>query len=210
MFRLWWVPIGVQDARFGAYVRYPSADLFAILALESHRARCAVVGEDLGTVERGVRAELRRRGVMSSRIVWFESRAPSRFPKHALAALATHDLPTVAGLWSGEDLRELAPEGDQVNREGWERVRARLARLTGCGAEASTEEVIEAAYVALAEAPSQLVMASMDDATSSLRRPNIPGARHRPNWSIPLSRTLDQIRRDRLPKRIAGALNARR
>jgi 4-alpha-glucanotransferase len=147
---------------------------------------------------------------MSSRIVWFESRPPSRFPKHALAALATHDLPTVAGLWSGEDLRELSPEGDQVNREGWEPVRARLARRTGCDADARVEEVIEAAYVALAEAPSQLVMASMDDATSSLRRPNIPGARHRPNWSIPLPRTLEQIRSDRLPKRVAGALNARR
>jgi 4-alpha-glucanotransferase len=207
---LWWVPAGVQDARFGAYVRYPATDLFAILALESNRAQCAVVGEDLGTVERGVRTALRRRGVMSSRIVWFESRPPSQFPKHALAALATHDLPTIAGLWSGEDARELLVEGHQVSREGWDRVRARLARLTGCDAEASIEEVIEAAHVALAEAPSQLVMASMDDATCSLRRPNIPGARHRPNWSIPLPRTLEQIRRDGLPKRIAGALETRR
>jgi 4-alpha-glucanotransferase len=210
LFRLWWVPIGAQDARFGAYVRYPSADLFAILALESHRARCAVVGEDLGTVERGVRAELRRRRVMSSRIVWFESRPPRQFPKRALAALATHDLPTVAGLWNGDDMQELLVEGHQVSREGWDKVRARLARLTGCRDDASLEEVIERAHVALAQAPSQLLIASMDDATCSRRRPNIPGAQHRPNWSIPLPRTLEQIRRDRLPTRIAAALEARR
>ena len=104
LFRLWWVPLGAGDPSAGAYVRYPAAELLDILALESVRAGCGVVGEDLGTVESGVRPELRRRRLLSYRLAWFESRAPERFPTQALAALTTHDLPTAAGVWTGADL----------------------------------------------------------------------------------------------------------
>ena len=92
MFRLWWVPLRAGDPSEGAYVRYPAHELLDILALESLRAGCGVVGEDLGTVENGVRSELHRRGLLSYRLAWFEARPPERYPAQALAAL-THPRP---------------------------------------------------------------------------------------------------------------------
>jgi 4-alpha-glucanotransferase len=43
--------------------------------------------------------------LLSYRLLWFETTPPARYPELALAAVTTHDLPTVAGLWSGADLR---------------------------------------------------------------------------------------------------------
>jgi 4-alpha-glucanotransferase len=206
LFRLWWIPRGARDAAEGAYVRYPAADLLDIVALESHRARAFVVGEDLGTVEAGVRPELRRRGVLSYRLAWFEATPPQRYPAQALAALATHDLPTLAGVWTRADVLEMEQSGRSVNRGAEELVRQRLQRLTGAADDAPVSDVVVRAYRALAGAPSRLVAATLDDATAALRRPNLPGALGRPNWSIPLPRTLEQLRRDQLPRRIAAAL----
>ena len=208
LFRLWWVPAN-GGAAAGVYVRYPARELLDIVALESTRAGAFVVGEDLGTVEQGVRAELRRRRMLSYRIAWFEDRAPERYPAQSVAALSTHDLPTVAGVWTGADTRELEQCGIEVNRPAEERVRRRLQRLAGVGDDARPDDVIIGAYQALARAPSMLLLATLDDATASPRRPNIPGAMSRPNWSLPLTRTLEQLRRDRLPRRIAAALGGR-
>jgi 4-alpha-glucanotransferase len=209
MFRLWWVPES-RDPRDGAYVTYPAREMLDILALESHRAGCFVIGEDLGTVGSGVRPELKRRRVLSYRVAWFERVAPGHYPKQALAALNTHDLPTVAGLWSGEDEREMVAFGVPVTPAAQARVRRRLTQLADVPESATAEVVVEAAYAALGAAPSMLVVASLDDVALSLRRPNLPGARPRPNWSIPLPRTLEQLRRDSLPRRVAAALNRRR
>ena len=100
LFRLFWIPPGASPAD-GAYVRFPASELLDILALESVRARAWIVGEDLGTVEDHVRSALADRGVLSYRLLWFEPRPPESFPRQSLAVCTTHDLPTVAGLWSG-------------------------------------------------------------------------------------------------------------
>jgi len=210
MFRLWWVPLSAKDPSAGAYVRYPAHELLDVLALESVRAGCGVVGEDLGTVESGVRSELHRRGLLSYRLAWFEARPPERYPAQALAALTTHDLPTATGVWTGADLAELESSGRPVNRSAELGLRRRLRRLAGVGDDAPASQVIERAYAALGRAPSRLVVATLDDASLAGRRPNMPGDVDRANWSIPLPRTLEQLRRDELPKRIAAALNARR
>ncbi len=209
LFRLWWVPLGSGDASAGAYVRYPASELLDILALESVRAGCGVIGEDLGTVESGVRPELRRRGLLSYRLAWFESKPPDQYPAQALAALTTHDLPTTAGVWTGADLAEIQDSGRPVNRRAELSVRRRLQRLAGVSDGDPVPVVIERAYAALGRAPSRLVVATLDDATLAVRRPNLPGDLDRPNWSIPLPRTLEQLRRDPLPRRIAAALNRR-
>jgi 4-alpha-glucanotransferase len=209
LFRLWWVPLGARDPSAGAYVRYPATELLDILALESFRSGCGVVGEDLGTVESGVRSELHRRGLLSYRLAWFESRPPERYPTQALAALTTHDLPTAAGVWTGADLVEMEATGRPFNRVAELGVRRRLRRLAGADDSDPTSLVVERAYAALARAPSRLVVATLDDACLAERRPNMPGDTVRPNWSIPLPRTLEQLRRDELPRRIAAALNKR-
>jgi 4-alpha-glucanotransferase len=206
LFRLWWVPLSAQDPSAGAYVRYPAHELLDILAIESTRAGCGVIGEDLGTVEAGVRPALRRRRVLSYRLAWFEAQPPRRFPVAAVAALSTHDLPTAAGLWTGADLVEMAAGGRAVNRDAELRVRRRLQRLAGVADDDPPALVVERAYAALGTAPSRLLVATLDDASLAVRRPNLPGVVDRPNWSIPLPRTLEQLRRDALPRRIAAAL----
>jgi (1->4)-alpha-D-glucan 1-alpha-D-glucosylmutase len=101
--RLFWVLPGMEPAQ-GTYVRYPFADILGIVALESHRHRCLVIGEDLGTVPDEVRAALHDAGVLSYRLLIFERDSaghflpPDRYPAQALAACSTHDLPTLAGL----------------------------------------------------------------------------------------------------------------
>ena len=206
LFRLWWVPLRATDPSKGAYVRYPAHELLDVLAIESERAGCTIIGEDLGTVEDGVRPELRHRRVLSYRLAWFESEKPSRFPVGALAALSTHDLPTAAGVWTGADLREMESWGRAVNREAELGLQRRLRRLTGSAEGDPAPLVVERAYDALSTAPSRLIVATLDDAALAERRPNLPGAVDRPNWSIPLPRTLEQLRTDPLPRRIAAAL----
>ena len=103
LFRLFWIPHGMGP-QHGTFVRYKAEELLAIVALESHRAGAFVVGEDLGTVEMGVREQLAERNVLSYRLLWFETTPPRDYPPLAMVAVTTHDLPTIAGLWSGEDL----------------------------------------------------------------------------------------------------------
>lgn len=107
--RLWWVPKG-QGAKNGAYVQYPLDDLLAVLVLESHRNRCLVVGEDLGTVPPEIYEKLQKNGIYSYRVFFFSQAAdggfisPHDYPQQALAALTTHDMPTLRGYWHCDDL----------------------------------------------------------------------------------------------------------
>lgn len=185
LFRLWWVPAG-GTAADGAYVRYPAEDLLGIVALESSRAQALVVGEDLGTVEKGVREAMAEHGVLSYRLLWFEDDDPSTWPADAMAAITTHDLPTVAGLWSGADVAEQREHGTGTDEE-LERGRSSLLEhLPGVADGAPAEQAVEQAHRLLARAPSLLLSATLDDALGVSRRPNMPGAGDRPNWSLPL------------------------
>ncbi len=195
LFRLFWVPHGRPPAD-GSYVRYPSREILDLVAAESSRAGAFVVGEDLGTVEEGVREELAARQVLSYRLLWFEPGAPSAYPERALAAVSTHDLPTIAGVWTGAD--EAAPE-----------LRNRLTELAGVGHEASADEVVEHTYAALATAPSLLVAASLEDALGVTQRPNQPGTVNDTNWSVALPLSLEEIEGDSRPRTIAQVLARR-
>jgi 4-alpha-glucanotransferase len=139
LFRLWWVPRGCRSAD-GGYVHYRLDELMAIVALESWRQRCLVVGEDLGTVPPEVRAAMTDHGLYSYRVLFFEREADGRFrrpadyPRQALAAVSTHDLPTLASFWAGTDidLRErlgLYPESAQADLERAARAATRDALI---------------------------------------------------------------------------------
>jgi 4-alpha-glucanotransferase len=195
----------------GAYVRYPADDLLGILALESHRAAAWVVGEDLGTVEDHVRTELTRRDVLSYRLMWFEPHPPPAFPDQALAAVTTHDLPTVAGLWTGSDLEEQRKLGLDPNEEGQEAIRAKLGEWAGLADDADPADAVAAAYRLLAGAPSMVLAATLEDAAVVEERPNIPGTvDERPNWSLALPVSQEELERSETAGAIAAALNARR
>ncbi len=210
LFRLFWIPHGLPPAE-GGYVRYPAQELLAIVALESQRAGATVVGEDLGTVEAGVREELAAHGVLSYRVAWFEERPPARYPPLAMAAVTTHDLPTIAGLWTGADLTEQQALGLVGDGAALDETRARLAELSGLGPDAAVTDVIEAVHARLAEAPSLLVTATLDDALAVRERPNVPGTSlERPNWSIALPVALEALETAPLARRIATILATRR
>jgi len=192
LFRLFWIPVGEGPAA-GVYVRYPSRDLLDIVALESQRAGAFVVGEDLGTVEDTVRDELAARRMLSYRLLWFEERPPAEYRPESLAALTTHDLPTLAGIWEGSDPDAM--------------VRERLRRYAGVTDGRPTCEVAEAAYGALAASPSKLLAATLEDALGVPERPNKPGTTTEwPNWSLALPVSLEELRRDPRPARLAAAL----
>jgi 4-alpha-glucanotransferase len=185
LFRLWWVPKGMID---GAYVHYPTDELLEIVAIESHRAGAIVIGEDLGTVPAGVRRELRRRRMLSTRLALFERDPPARYPGQTFAGVTTHDLPTVAGAVTGSDLDDQAASGVQPDPEGLAKLRARLLAAAGIEEDAGLEEVVLGLHAALAASPSALVAATLEDALRMERRPNLPGtvSAQRPNWSLPL------------------------
>ncbi len=129
--RLFWVPQG-GEPRDGAYVHYPFEGLVGIVALESQRNRCMVIGEGLGTVSDEVRATLSRVGILSYRVLLFERqqsgdfKPPDEYPADSLVTAATHDLPTLAAWWEGRDLALRRELGLFPTQEGYqEQVRAR-------------------------------------------------------------------------------------
>ena len=228
--RLWWVPEG-RPASEGAYVRYPIADMLGIVALESHRNRCLVIGEDLGTVSDDLRASLAAADVLSYRLILFERdhgrfKAPPQFPPRALVAWATHDLPTFTGWWQEDDLRTRAALGlldaDGLKRECHERATARqllvevLARegLLDASTPAmgkATNELRDAVHAFAARAPCSVMVAQMEDVLGVADQANLPGTvDQHPNWRRKLPLPLEAWGRDENVRRVARLLTAAR
>jgi 4-alpha-glucanotransferase len=207
--RLYWVPDGARPTE-GVYIRYPFADLLDVIARESAQAGAYVVAEDLGTSEPEILDALAARRLLSYRLVWFEEKPPSKFPELAMAAVTTHDLPTVAGLWTGRDLELQRGLGLQPNSEGWEEIRAHLGQVAGVAPGAPVEDVIVGVHRALAGAPSLLVSATLDDAVAVVERPNIPGTISEwPNWCLALPVPLEELEKHPLARRVAKVLQRR-
>lgn len=210
LFRLFWMPADGGPAE-GTYVQYPFEETLGILALESQRTGSYVVGEDLGTVEDFVREELGRRDVLSYRLMWFEPEPPRTFPLRSLGAVTTHDLPTVAGLWSGADLEEQQRLGLEPNVDSSVEVRRRLAEWSGVDEDAPARDVVLGAYELLAEAPSAVVTPTLDDALVVTERPNMPGTTdERPNWSLALPKPLEGVEHDATVAEVAATLDRQR
>ena len=206
LFRLFWIPQEAEPS-MGAFVRYTADELLAILALESYRAHAFVVGEDLGTVEAGMRDQLDAHRLLSYRLLWFESEPPSSYPARALAAVTTHDLPTIAGLWSGADLQAQHDLGLQPNAAGLQEIRQRLQEMTGLSETAEVEAVVLRTHQLLAEAPSAVIVATLEDALAVAERPNMPNTTAEwPNWSLALPYPLETIERHPLVQTVATTL----
>jgi 4-alpha-glucanotransferase len=197
LFRLFWIPDGMSAAH-GAYVRYPAAILLALLAEESRRSGAFVVGEDLGLVEPTVRRHLRRRGSLSYRLLWFEGSEPDRWPREAVAAIETHDLPTVAGIWTRSE-----PE------HRLHHLRDKLVNMTHLPDDTPPIDVAVTAYGSLARGRPRMVLASLEDALGVHERPNVPGTTTEfPNWRRALPLTLEEIERADGVLRIARSMRA--
>jgi len=210
LFRTWWVPRGAA-ADGGAYVTAPSEELLAIIALESERAGAVAIGEDLGTVGAGVRAALAARGILSTRVAYFERRLEA-VPYLAQVSVTTHDLPTVAGVWTGADLAELEAIGAAHDPAAERGLRRRLEEVSGLPSTAGVAEVISAVHGTVAATPAALLTATLDDALAVPERPNIPGTGQgqRPNWSLALPIPLEALLEDRSVLALAAQLSSER
>ncbi len=189
LFRMFWIPRDATPST-GGYVRSHAEELLAVLAIESARAGTFVVGEDLGTVEEGVREALAANGVLGTRLVYFEDGPPATWRAGVLGAATTHDLPTIAGVWTGADERQRTDAG--LTTEGNDRLRASIARIAGDGAD--TADAITAVHRALAASPVEIALATLDDVLGVEERPNMPGTTDQwPNWSIALPEPIDRL-----------------
>jgi len=219
--RLYWVPPGLP-ADQGAYVRYPVEDLFRLVALESRRNRCLVIGEDLGTVPDGFRERMEQTGLFAYRVMVFEKedqgfRPPERFDEAALAIFATHDLPSARAWWDGHDIDaretlDLYPGPGQADEERIERGRDRtalVAALTEAGVLApgfpragalSDDEAVQlaaAAHAYLGQSRSRLMMVQIEDVLGLDLQMNLPGTTtEHPNWRRRYSAEVGQILAD--------------
>jgi 4-alpha-glucanotransferase len=236
LLRLYWVPASATAAA-GAYVGYPLDDLAGLLALESERHRCLVIGEDLGTVPREARAALTANGIMSYRVLLFERdasgdfSAPSRYPEAALATTSTHDLPTLAGWWEGNDIvlraehRRPGASAD-VQAQMAERIddRARLlAALVRAGLLPAdtpldphaiprlTPALALALQMFLARTPSALLAVQPEDVFGAVEQANLPGTTfEHPNWRRKLAVGLEQVAADGRLHALASAIASER
>jgi (1->4)-alpha-D-glucan 1-alpha-D-glucosylmutase len=219
LMRLWWVPAGAR-ADAGAYVAYPFDDLLGVLALESERNRCLVIGEDLGTVPEQVRAALPAAGVYSYRVLYFEKEAdgsftpPGRYPALATATVSTHDLPTLVSWWEGADLvlrdRLALFPTPEIRRHCYaERSADRRALLRALAAErllprepdpdsaAYTQmsfELAAAIHAWLAHSAAALLTVQAEDLLLIRDPVNVPGtSTEHPNWRRKLTRDVDAL-----------------
>ncbi|WP_436877302.1 4-alpha-glucanotransferase [Siccibacter turicensis] len=235
MLRLWWIPYG-ETADKGAYVHYPVDDLLAILALESQRHRCMVIGEDLGTVPAEIVGKLKRSGVYSYKVLYFENdhnkhfRAPEKWPVQSMAVATTHDLPTLRGYWESGDLtlgrtlglypdeemlrglyadREQAKQGllDALHQAGCLPKRAGH-RAKGMKMSATLNRGLQR-YIA--DTQSALLGLQPEDWLDMAEPVNIPGTSYQyKNWRRKLSTSLEAMFSDRAIDRLLKDLDKRR
>ncbi|MEV7196608.1 4-alpha-glucanotransferase [Streptomyces sp. NPDC093510] len=205
LFRLWWVPEG-REPTGGTYVHYDAEAMLAVLVLEADRADALVIGEDLGTVEPGVRESLREHGVLGTSVLWFErdwEDTGRPLPADAwradcVATATTHDLPPTAARLSGghvrlrHDLglltRPLALERAEAAADvrEWLGLLSRLGMLPGgAGCE---EDEIRAVHRFLLATPARMIGVWLPDAVGDRRPQNLPGTWDQyPNWRLPVA-----------------------
>jgi 4-alpha-glucanotransferase len=209
LFRLWWIPQGRPPTE-GTYVRYDAEAMLAILVLEASRAGALVIGEDLGTVEPGVRETLRTRGVLGTSVLWFERDwdgdglplPPERWRADCLATATTHDLPPTAarltgdhvelrdrlGLLTGSLEEERAAAAADTGE--WLTLLTRLGLLWGAsgGCTVSEEAEIQAVHRFLLLTPARMIGVWLPDAIGDRRPQNLPGTWDQyPNWRLPIA-----------------------
>ena len=229
LLRQYWVPSGEKATR-GCYVSYPMRELLSVIALESHRHDCVVIAEDLGTVPEGFADDLKRAGVLSSRVMLFERgeagafRPASRYSRRALVTANTHDHPTLAGWCAGRDLeirRQVGELSGEATSSAMEerredvrllgrRLRAAKA-LTGRGLPDAYPGLCRSVYAFLCETPAPLVGVSLDDLAGELEPINVPGVPQDvfASWSRRMSASIAEMAASTDVRSILEALASR-
>lgn len=207
--RLFLIPSGAPASQ-GAYVDYPFEAMLAVLRVESHRACCLVIAEDLGTAPEGFSDAIMKSGLLSYRVLPFERegaafKSPDDYPRSAMSVLTTHDLPTFKGWWRGLDidLRQTlgifdsgTADSERLARQSDKRHFAQALADQGLlpSSDVPEEPPLEGAVRYLARTTCALTALQIEDGSGELNQPNMPGmdAGH-PNWRRRLSNTIETI-----------------
>jgi 4-alpha-glucanotransferase len=208
LMRLWLVPHGAP-ATEGAYLFYPMDDLMRLLALESHRHRAVIIGEDLGTVPPDFRRRCRTLGMAGMDILLFARTGksflpPARWRDDAVAMTSTHDLPTIAGWWQGADLElrrgfgTVPPDEIKARKRDrtalWQTFRkARVATGTAPSVE-NAAAAVDAAIAFVAATPGPLALVPLEDIVGTAEQINLPGTiDEHPNWRRRFGQPADKL-----------------
>ncbi|MHB9753753.1 4-alpha-glucanotransferase [Streptomyces sp. BYX5S] len=202
LFRLWWIPEGGPPTE-GAYVHYDAEAMLAVLLLEAARSDTCVIGEDLGTVEPGVRETLREHGVLGTSVLWFERDwegdgrpvPAADWRTDCVATATTHDLPPTASRLTGDDVRlrerlglstaSAAEAAAEV--ADWLALFARTGLLAGGGTQ-DEEEAVRAVHRFLLSTPARMTGVWLPDLVGDRRPQNLPGTwTEYPNWRLPVA-----------------------
>jgi 4-alpha-glucanotransferase len=196
--RLFWIPQGF-DGGDGIYVRYHTDELYAILAVESHRHRSIIVGEDLGIVPSYVRPTMARHGLHRMYVLYYEladkaSETLGHIPRNAVVSLNTHDMTPFASFWQGADIEERMGLG-LVDEKGARKERmtrraikdALMAYLRNKNflqrIDSGTRAVLKACLAYLSASRARIVLVNLEDLWLETRSQNVPGIGDEfPSW----------------------------
>jgi 4-alpha-glucanotransferase len=206
--RLFFIPSGME-ARQGAYVRYRAEELYAILALEAHRHKAIIVGEDLGTVPPYVRPAMARHGLHRMYVVHYELASDQRrlppVPTRAVASLNTHDMPPFAAFWQGLDIKErhqlglldsadARAEGNKLQSMKETLITFLRNRSWLHEPKGDVHTVLTACLSYLAASQAQLVLINLEDLWLETQPQNVPTTGDAyPNWRRKARYTLEQF-----------------
>jgi 4-alpha-glucanotransferase len=121
--------------------------------------------------------------------------------------VTTHDLPTVAGLWDGSDLRLRRSLGLPADPAAAEELAGRA--FAGMGSTTSVREVIDHVHRRIAASGCLVVTATLEDICAVRERPNQPGLLGPPSWSLALPLPLEAVESLEEARMVADSLARR-
>ncbi|MEP2641452.1 4-alpha-glucanotransferase [Roseobacter sp.] len=204
MNRSYWIP---EDGSPGGYIRQPFQSLMAIITLEAHRAGTLIVGEDLGLVPDGFRDTMAAKGFYGYTVLQYEKtpkgtfRDPQTVRPQSLACFGTHDTPTIAGFWAGEDIgwwHKLGWIDDASRTKATQQRDDEKADLLGTTvadlARHDAADLRDTAHRTLGEGPAALAAVQLDDILGVKAAQNLPGTIDaHPNWRRKTPVPLDEM-----------------
>jgi 4-alpha-glucanotransferase len=231
LMRQYWVAPGMA-ANEGAYIHFPFDDILRVIALESQRNKCVVIGEDLGNVPAGFSQKINDAELLSFKVMFFERwdsglfKRPENFPAKSVSTVSTHDTPTLTGWWQGRDLQwrqqlNLYPNqaagnadrnaraGDRQNLiaalEDWQVINSDQAPEQHPPIMNNQLSISVQQY--LASSPSHIQLISLEDALEIPEQVNIPGTiDEHPNWLQKLPVMLEDLSRVKSVDNIGKAM----
>jgi len=219
----------------GAYLTYPFKDMMGILALESQRNQCLVIGEDLGVPPPDFHTKMYQFQTLSFRLLRYQKQGdnflpPWQYEPWATITAGTHDMPTYAAFWKGLDIdlyRGLKLISAQAAAKAHTvRIQERLQfiaafRTAGLDipevapGELSGEQLpawfIPHAYTFLARSSSVLLLVRLEDVVEQEEQLNVPGTfLEYPNWRYKLCIPVESLAQNDLLIRMCTLLRQER